>query len=116
MRLKKKNKKIEQVKLCHQGCNQEAARVPTSTISEIAFDVDARLDWEENDAIIDYKLAVHWKLFANGSLISEDDLKSTGKRHSTDFATLEIVVNKAINQHLDDIEIDHDIVSCDYIT
>ena len=44
LRLKKKDKKIEQVKLCHQDHNQEAARIVTSTISEIESDVDARLD------------------------------------------------------------------------
>jgi len=115
LRLKKKDKKIEQVKLRRQSHDQEAARMSTPTTSEIASDVDARLDWEENDAVADYKLAVHWKLFANGSLISEDDLESTGKRCSTNFAALEIVVNKAIDQHLGGMEIDHDIVSRCYI-
>ena len=89
--------------------------MPTSTISEIASNVDARLDWEENNVVIDYKLAVHWKLFANGSLISEDDLESMGKRHSTNLAALEIIMNKAIDQHLDSIEIDHEIMSRGYI-
>ncbi len=85
------------------------------TISEIGLDVDARLDWEENDAVADYKLAVHWKLFANSSLVSEDDLKSTGKRHFINLAGLEITMNKAIDQHLSDMEINHEIVSCGYI-
>ena len=103
------------MKLRRQNHNQEAARVATPTISEIGSDVDARLDWEENDAVADYKLAVHWKLFANSSLISEDNLKSMGKRHSTDLAALEIIMNKAIDQHLDSIEIDHEIMSRGYI-
>ena len=115
LRLKKKDKKIEQVKLCWQGHNQEAAQVIMPTISEIGLDVDARLDWEEKDAVADYLLAVYWKLFANSSLISEDKLGGTGKRLFTDLTSLEIVVNKAINQHLGGIEIDHDIVSHGYI-
>jgi len=44
LRLKKKDKKIEQVKLCWQNCNQEAAQVVMSTISEIELNIDARLD------------------------------------------------------------------------
>ena len=36
------------------------------------------------------------------------------KRQSTDFASLETIINKAIDQHLD-MKIDHEIVSCDYI-
>ncbi len=115
LRLKKKDKKIEQMKLRHQGRHEEAARVATPTTSEIGSDVDARLDWEENDAIADYKLAVHWKLFANGSLVKEDDLNTTGKRRSTDLATLELVVNEAVDQHIGSVEIDHEVASCYYI-
>src|SRR5438034_2105262 len=36
------------------------------------------------------------------------------KRQSTDFASLETIINKAIDQHLD-MKIDHEIVSHDYI-
>ena len=95
-RLKKKDKKIEQVKLHWQSHNQEAAQIITSTISEIESDINARLDWEKNDAVADYKLAVHWKLFVNSSLINEDDLESTEKRWFTDLDALEIIINKAI--------------------
>jgi len=44
LRLKKKDKKIEQVKLCWQSHNQEAAQIIMLTISEIESDVNARLD------------------------------------------------------------------------
>ena len=37
------------------------------------------------------------------------------KKCSTDLVFLEIIINKAIDQHLDDMKIDHEIVSHDYI-
>ena len=115
LRLKKKNKKIKQIKLCWQNCNPETAQIIMFTIFEIELNVDAKFDWEKNDAVIDYKLAIHWKLFVNSFLISENDLEIMRKKCSTDLVFLEIIINKAIDQHLDDMKIDHEIVSHDYI-
>lgn len=47
------------MKLHYQSHSKEAEKIATPTTSEIESDVDARLDWEENDAVANYKLAVH---------------------------------------------------------
>jgi hypothetical protein len=97
---KKKHKKLDLMEQ-RRGLLPSDASVHTPDSFAIMSDFESRLDYREKEGIVDYKLIISCRLFANGKMVLQDKPCDDPLRYSfDDLAPVENCFDKLVRTHL----------------